>query len=271
MALDTLNQVIAARSAGAFIVSVASKQPASIGTANFRRRSLFAAAGVPAAGVDPATLNGATTSRSTVGALPFSNAAGGKVSRVARATGLLFAGATALTGRLLLYDRLWANGGRSGTDAALQAISQPALTRYASGAGVELLGEVYTSIGATTQTVTVSYTNQDGTAGRSGTMSTPGNATNGGQVFGPLTLQAGDTGVRSVQSMQLGATTGVAGSYGLTLARRLAAIPVRDGQFDARFTELLQEVLNDACMWVVAEVASSAALDASLDLEIIQA
>ncbi len=109
------------------------------------------------------------------------------------------------------------------------------LPRHVDGAGVQLMPVVVA--GQTGgQPFTVSYTNQDGVAGRTTTsvlMSTQFvNGTilcsqNGGATYphgGPfLPLQNGDTGVRSVQSVTIGGT-GDVGLFALVLVKPLASI-----------------------------------------------
>lgn len=109
------------------------------------------------------------------------------------------------------------------------------LPRHVDGAGVQLMPVVVA--GQTGgQPFTVSYTNQDGVAGRTTTsvlMSTQFvNGTilcsqNGGATYphaGPfLPLQNGDTGVRSVQSVTIGGI-GDVGLFALVLVKPLASI-----------------------------------------------
>lgn len=109
------------------------------------------------------------------------------------------------------------------------------LPRHVDGAGVQLMPVVVA--GQTGgQPFTVSYTNQDGVAGRTTTsvlMSTQFvNGTilcsqNGGATYphaGPfLPLQNGDTGVRSVESVTIGGT-GDVGLFALVLVKPLASI-----------------------------------------------
>lgn len=134
-------------------------------------------------------------------------------------------------GVYLVVDRLSHQGGLDGTLTTAQTTNLPtaALTRYTDGVGVMVGLTIYTSIGSTATTVTVSYTNQAGTAGR----------TSVAQVFGGsgfntsprtviLPLQAGDTGVKSVESVTLAATTGTIGNFGVTLFKILGAICVTD-------------------------------------------
>ena len=110
------------------------------------------------------------------------------------------------------------------------------LTRYQDGRGVQLMPVVVA--GQTGgQTVSVTYTNQDGVGGRvtpptpmgtqavNGTILTSAAAGNG--YCGPfLPLQAGDSGVRSVQSVQIGGV-GDVGLFALVLVKPLATLDLR--------------------------------------------
>lgn len=190
--------------------------------------SLFLVAGQPGAGATPPAYtagSGYTCSNATTGAIPFTNPVSGE-SELFKVSG---AGATA--GSLILYDRLWTCSGLTTAAAATLNITTPGAlpARDALGAtngdGVGLWGEVYTAPGATGATWTCSYTNSAGTAGRTATYTHPANAETVGQMF-RFTLAAGDVGVRSVQSFTTSISSGTAGSIGLTLARRLAILPM---------------------------------------------
>ncbi|MCC6178792.1 MAG: hypothetical protein WAZ94_15350 [Phycisphaerales bacterium] len=183
-------------------------------------RSLWALAGQPGAGAAAGSVNGAIPTSATTGAIPYTNPGGANLGYVGR---LSAQGSTA--GTLILYDRLWHNSALVGNVTTLQSFTQPALTRATTGDGVELWGEVYSAMGATGTVMTAIYTNQDGTGSRSASYTQPANALSVGQMV-PFSLQAGDSGVRSVQSLQLSISTGTAGNFGLTLLRRLAEIPL---------------------------------------------
>lgn len=127
-----------------------------------------------------------------------------------------------------IVDRLSHMGGLSGTTTGTITTNLPtaALTRYTDGVGVMAAVEIYTAIGTTATVARISYTNQAGTAGR----------TSKDIVFGSgaynavarvliFPLQDGDTGVRSVESITVTATTGTAGNYGITLFKPLIYIP----------------------------------------------
>lgn len=192
-------------------------------------QSLWLTAGQPGAGVAPPAFSagsGYTCSNATQGAVPFTDPGGGSETELFKVSG---AGATA--GTLILYDRLWTCSGFGTVITTAQNITTPGSlpSRDALGAtngdGVELWGEVYTAPGATAANWTVTYTNQAGTASRSAVYAHPANAETVGQMF-RWPLQAGDYGVRSCQTFQASASSGTAGSIGITLMRRLATIPL---------------------------------------------
>jgi hypothetical protein len=195
--------------------------------------STWPLAGIPGAGVQSATgLNGSTWSSGSnasptpvVGQLPFIAAPGGKLSYLTRLVGSMPTG-----GQLLLCDRLWSNNGMSMTSTSLQAITSPAWpardnNQSTDGDGA-LLGLEFTTLGsAGTPTITVGYTNSLGTAGRVATNIPPTVANSQVGTFYPIGLQAGDRGVRSVQSIQLSATWS-SGAASLVAYRLIASLDI---------------------------------------------
>lgn len=131
----------------------------------------------------------------------------------------------ATAGTIHLYDRIWSCANFSGTVNTAQAVvGFPTLTRPdANGVGLEIWIECYTATGATASNITVQYTNSDGVSGRS-TVSTAHITSMPANRMYPVPLQSGDTGVKSIQSVTLSATTGTAGSFGVTLCRMLSSI-----------------------------------------------
>jgi len=134
----------------------------------------------------------------------------------------------------LFFDCLWVNTGLVVTTTTAQAFTTPTLPARdingtTNGEGC-MIGMIFTAASTNVATIsnsTVSYTNSDGTAGRTATLT----ALAGGQipispVIGTLvwfSLQAGDKGVRSIQSVTLGTTLG-AGSISMIIARDVASI-----------------------------------------------
>ena len=125
-----------------------------------------------------------------------------------------------------LFDVLWVNNGIVVTTTTAQTINSVTfasrdLNGSTGGVGVWvgiLVTTATTNAGAITNT-TMSYTNQAGTGGRTATISSyPATAVIGTVVW--FQLAAGDTGVRSIQSITLG-TSYAGGAISL-----IAAVPV---------------------------------------------
>lgn len=188
-----------------------------------RTCSLWRYDGMPAGGAAPTS--GAIPDRSTTGALPFT-APGGSRSKMLISAMI----ASSVSGVFVLYDRLFHIGGLSGTSTSPQTVQDttptPAITRNTGGAGNFAFYEIYTLIGSTPATLTMTYTDQDGNTGQTSTINI------GAAGFREVTraqripLAAGDTGLRAVASVQLSGSTGTAGNFGITIAQPLAWIPV---------------------------------------------
>lgn len=167
--------------------------------------SPFYLAGIPGAAAAPSPGLAGAALTTYAGQIPVPAASGN--THLAYFQG----GSSAQAGGLQLCDRLWHNSGFTITLATAQTVNSvawPARDKNGStnGAGVYLGVEVSAATGAGTPTITVSYTNQDGTAGRTGTNLDPTVATSAAGTFYRIGLQAGDTGVRSVQTLTLSAT-----------------------------------------------------------------
>lgn len=162
---------------------------------------------------------------------------------------------------IILVDMLNVSGGLNGTLATAQTTNLPtaALTRFTSGEGVMAGLCIWTSIGSAATVATITYTNQAGTSGQISTTTQIGSniAQAAGRII-PIPLAAGDTGVRSVESVTLAATTGTAGNFGVCLFKPLAIMAMNDWQgahaIDAistgGFIGALAEVHPDACLSV---------------------
>lgn len=134
----------------------------------------------------------------------------------------------------LFFDCLWVNTGIVVTTTTAQAISMPTLpardvngTTNGEGCMIGLLTTTANTNAAIISNSTVSYTNSAGVAGRTATlqnivgMCIPATAVRGNLVW--FSLQAGDTGVQSIQSITLN-TSLVAGAVSLLIARDVASI-----------------------------------------------
>lgn len=161
---------------------------------------------------------------------------------------------------VMLVDVLVVSGGLDGTTVGAQTTNLPtaALTRYTTGEGVHAALMIWTSVGTTATTVTVSYTNQAGTSGRTSTAVQFGSNPRTGSSLVRIPMEGGDTGVRSVESVSLAATTGTAGAFGVILYKPLAMMFVNDVEganvidcvSSGRMVGQFNEVLDNACLSV---------------------
>lgn len=185
--------------------------------------SLWTYDGMPASGSVPSSA--AIPTLATSGSIPFTPPGGGR-DKWLISTGI----APLVAGTYLLYDRLFHIGGLSGTSTGAQTIqgspASPALTRNISGSGNMAFYEIYTIIGATSTTLTMTYTNQAGTGSRTSTINIGATGFREVTRMQRIPLQAGDTGIQSIQTIQLTATTGTVGNFGITIAQPIAWIPV---------------------------------------------
>lgn len=185
----------------------------------FYRGGIPAAASVPSPGLSGAALT------SYSGQIPVPEASNNTYLAEMIAT------SDASEGMLLLCDRLWHNSGVSVASTGVQTINSvtfPARDKNGStnGEGV-FVGIEFSSglTGANLPTYTMTYTNSAGTGSRTATNIDASGALAQG-TFLQMGLQAGDLGVRSIQSIQLSSTYSV-GTLSMVAYRILAAIETR--------------------------------------------
>lgn len=126
-----------------------------------------------------------------------------------------------------------------GTSDEQPMVNVEVLTRYTTGAGVRIMPILVAPHGLAGDTFFVTYTNQDGTAGRVTPLHTMSTAISvngtllctqqtGAARNGPfMTLQGTDTGVRSIEAVQCTAGTDV-GLFTLVLVAPIAELTVRE-------------------------------------------
>lgn len=185
-----------------------------------------------------APLTAQTLARSTDGGFQH----GGNVSPGRKYLRRITAMAVAAAGvpqRLMLCDYLmFYPFVDMGTSDAQAMTNTQTLTRYTDGAGVRIMAILVAPHGLVGDSFFVTYTNSAGVAGRVTPLHTMSTAIavngtvlttqqTGAGRFGPfLTLQAGDTGVRSIEAVQCTAGTDV-GLFTLVLVQPLAELTVR--------------------------------------------
>lgn len=205
--------------------------------------TLWRTAGRPGTGATLPTASGRTLSRTDAGALPIPAPSGQSYLGA-------FAARAGTAGTLVLCDRLVETGSLSMAVITAQTVNSVALPARATGLDdVELWLEIHTLGGTTASaTVTASYTNQAGASGRTATLvgGIPATGTPVQRSY-QMTLQAGDLGVQSVQTVTLGTSTGTAGVLGVTLRRSLIAgmIPTANLGFTFGYPECDLAMIGD--------------------------
>lgn len=134
----------------------------------------------------------------------------------------------------LFFDVLWVNSGIVITTTTAQSITSPTLpardingTTNGEGCMIAILCTAAVGLAAVASNATVNYTNSDGTAGRTATLTAiVGSQAPATPVIGTIiwfNLAAGDKGVRSIQGITLG-TSWVSGTISLMITRDIATI-----------------------------------------------
>lgn len=233
-----------------FVVNKASIANATAGVFH----SLFRATGTPAQGAIPSTA--AVCNRTLTGAFQFTNPGSGIGSYIGRA--FIVSGNTATD--IQLHDRLAHMGGLNGTLTTAQTAAvdvsgstdNMALRRGASDySDVQWWLEWYTDTGATAVTATVTYTNAANTSGRTTTVAL-GATTRASRMLS-IIGQSGEF-IRSVQSVQLSASTLTAGNFGVTATRALTSVSLGLANAGSVYDWALlglPRVHDDACLALV--------------------
>lgn len=240
MPLTTDDDLVTGMGRARFIPFQKFGSAATIPTGRFG--SAWLSGGLPIAGAIPTIP--ATPVNTTPGALPLPTPGGGEKLYLNLVDYLCVSRCD-----LFIYDRLAHMGGLSGTVTTAQTVNLDIATAAAAGrcnangANVEWFYDWYVSTGGTTATITTSYTNQDGTSGRSSV--TPTALAFVVAQCERIPYTGSDFAIRSVQTAQLSISTGTAGNFGVTARRRLATIPsimttqgVKVGNFRLGFAEV---------------------------------
>lgn len=193
-------------------------------------------------------------------ATPALGSTGGRLPRTNPGAGNAYLGRLAINastaGTLWLIDRLWQNSGLVVTSNTAQAIT-PATLPSRDGAGGTNGANVMAAIewsatgGAGTPTVTLTYTDQNGNTGATGTFT--GVASPPVGTFEIFTLAAGDTGIRAPTSFIQSATR-TSGTMHLVLFRVLAQVEVTSaniGNAIDALTSGLPRIYNDSVLQLV--------------------
>ena len=264
MTITTRDQLIAALGNNSSRVVIDKASIAS--TVAGQTHSLWRALGVPGQGAIPA--GALVPTYLTTGAINFVQQTVPATSYLAQ----LFMGGSNSATTNEIHDRLCHMGGLSGTLTTAQTVGIDLSTLLASNnldarkgandfSDVQFFLEWYTDTGATVATATVNVTYNDGTTGNLTGISLAATRRASFMVALNLYIPAAASGkfIRGVNTVTLSATTGTAGSFGVTATRLRAVVPVllanKAEVYD--WAQLgLPEVVNESCLFLI-QVAST--------------
>ena len=229
-------------------------------TAAAQYHSLWRATGQPGQGAIPGAA--AVCDNTLTGAIGFNQQVGEATSYLVQLEALCSIPGTTLE----LHDRLMHMGGLNGTlttgqtvnvdiSANLATANLDARKGDANYSDVQWWLEWYTDTGGTAVTATVNVTYNDGTSGNLTAVSLV--ATRRASFMIPLNglIPAGDSGkfIRDVNTVTLSATTGAAGSFGITATRFRASLfkPLANSKYDKGLDDLNNEIHNGSCLFLI--------------------
>ena len=258
MPITTRDQLIDALANGASRI-VIDKGSIALGSGSAGQyASLWRATGTPGQGAIPGAAEVCTGA--LVGALPFANQAAPRRSYLAWLWAVSSASATTLE----IHDRLAHMGGLNLSVTSAQTVGVDVQTL---GVAADRIGcadfsdlqwwyEIYSPGGATAANATFTVTFDDGSTGTLNPLAVGGSLA-AGRLFsldGLRTAAQQGRNIRGVSSVTLSASTGAAGSAGITVTRPRTALPMPLANFSnvADWAQLgLPDIPNDACLFPV--------------------
>ena len=173
-----------------------------------------------------------------------------------------------------LWDVLWVNSGIVVTTLTAQTVNSVTLpardldgATNGRGCRVGLLVTTATTNAGAITTITLSYTNSNGTAGRTATMASFPATANAGTYI-EFQLQAGDTGIRSIQSITLG-TSLVTGAVSLIISRTHASVGITFTNA-AYVSSAKSRLYNGSCLLPFTLKTGTTAMNAFSTLSVIE-
>lgn len=236
--------------------------------------SLWRATGTPGQAAIPGAA--ALCTSALLGAMNFNNPTPPARSYIGRL--FLVSGNSATD--IQIHDRLAHRGGLAGNSTGVQTVgidlntssdNIPNRRGQSDYSEVQWWLEIYTDIGTTATTCTITYTDANGTGSKTTTLSIGGAspANRAGRAF--LIQPTDGIPIRSIESAQLTATTGTAGSWGITASRALGGLSLglANSGIVADWAQTgLSRVHDDACLYpvVICGTTSSGTLYGNLKL-----
>lgn len=216
--------------------------------------SLWRATGTPGQGAIPPTSPVQYHTKNDTGAFSFTNPTAPEESYIAR----MFALSSNTATDIQIHDRLASMGTLAANSTSnwnvfidMQNVVNQDRLGSADYGDVQWWLEWYADTGGTAVTATVSYTNAAGTPNRTTTVALAATMRAGRML--PIIGQGGEF-IRSVENVQLSASTGVAGNFGVTATRGYTSMSLglANGGTVYDWQMLgLPNIADDACLQIV--------------------
>lgn len=265
MAITTRDQLIDAMANNSSRIIIDKASIASQTANSFA--SLWRATGQPGQGAIPGAP--ARCNNALLGALQFTQQTAPATSYL----GILENMCSNAGSTLEIHDRLMHMGGLNGTLTTAQTVNLDLNANLASDNLAARIGDAnfsdvqwwlewYTATGATAVTATVAVTYNDGTTGNltGAALAATRPASHMIPLNSLIPAAAAGKYIRDVDTVTLSATTGTAGSFGVTATRYRAAnyAPVLNARFTANWADLgLPEIPNSSCLFGVIATATT--------------
>lgn len=216
-------------------------------------------AGFPGAGAAPGNSINGTALTSLTGSIPIPSAVTGDYIELA-GFDVIQGGSV---GGVWLVDFLWWNDTIAETTTTGQSITHPGLpardrSASANGDGVfaAILVSTATTNGSPVTNTTITYTDSAGGSPNTGTITSfPATAVAG--TFVPFNLAAGDTGIRTIETLTLGTSYG-GGAIHLVMYRPIAFVPLSAaGIGNSMAPGTLKRIWDSSCLTLVYELTGT--------------
>lgn len=228
--------------------------------------SMWNITGYPTTGAVPTAVS--TCNNTTAGGITYTNPTAGLTAVIAR----IALACSAVCG-VEVHDRLAHMGGLSGIVTTAQTVNLDINALGATDNIAQRMGasdfsslqwflEWYTGTGATGVNATVSYTDQNGTSGKTVVVALA--ASVGGRRLMQIIPNAGDF-IRSIQSVTLSATTGTAGNFGVTVSveRTTVPLPIANGTYVFDWALLgIPQVYDSSCLAMIVDLGAGTTITA---------
>lgn len=173
---------------------------------------------------------------------------------------------------IVVADRLAHMGGLDATLTTPQTVNltlpSDSARCAADGSDVEWYLTAFAQLGSTSVTATITYTNQSDVSGRTTTVTIPSTLRTQHAIV--VTPGSTDLAIKSIQSVQLSATTGTAGNFGFVARKSYVSCLSSSGVSHGRANGLLIPIPDDICAELTPIVGNASSIAVAGEFVLVQ-